>query len=133
MTDELVTESYNDAMRDQEMRLGTVPANIEIRPDPALVAKTTDLSAYARVIAGIVGSLALLSPLILLPGFIVLVLPAEIYAVGWIYDRVIEFRTSGTKTSTDGSSVGTVPLETAKTRSAALTLRYPNSHIEGLE
>jgi hypothetical protein len=133
MTGELVAESYNDAMRDQEMRLGTAPANIEVRPDPALVAKTTDLSAYARIVAGVVGSLALLSPLMLIPGLIVLVLPAEIYAVGWVYDRVMELRTSGTKTSTDGSSVGTVSLETAKTRSTASTLRYPNSHIEGLE
>jgi hypothetical protein len=130
---EPVVESQDVVMGNHEMKMETPSVNIEIHPDPVFLVTATDLGSYARVIAGIVGSLALLSPLILLPSLIVLVLPAEIYAVGWVYDRVMELRTSGTKTSTDGSSVGTVSLETAKTKSTASTLRYINSHIEGLE
>ncbi|MHA2070683.1 MAG: hypothetical protein ACW985_02715, partial [Candidatus Thorarchaeota archaeon] len=68
-----------------------------------------------------------------LPGLIVLVLPAEIYAVGWVYDRIMEFRGSETKTSTDSSSVGTVSLDAAKEKTTMSTLRYTNTLFEVLE
>ena len=130
---ELVTESHNAVTREQEMKLVAAPANTEDRPDSALVTKATDLSAYARIVAGVVGVLALLSPLTLLPGLIVLVLPAEIYAVGWVYDRIMELRGSETKTAADSSSMGTVSLDAAKEKTTMSTLRYTNKIFEVLE
>ena len=129
---DLMKESYNDVMREQEMKLVAAPANIDLHPDPALAAKTSDLSAYARIFAGIVGVLSLLTPLMLLPGFIVLVLPAEIYAVGWVYDHILELRESRTRT-TDSSSTGTVTLEVAKDWMTMSTLHYANGRFEVLE
>jgi hypothetical protein len=109
------------------MKLVAAPADIDVRPDPVLA--TTDLSAYARIFAGVVGVLALLSPLMLMPGFIVLVLPAEIYAVGYVYDRVLELRESGIKTL-DSSYAGTMNLDYAKDNTI---LRYTNGRFEVLE
>jgi hypothetical protein len=132
MAAELVTESQKAVLKDQEMKLVAAPANVDVHPDPALATKTGDLSAYARIFAGVVGVLALLTPLMLLPGLIVLVVPAEIYTVGWVYDSVLELRESGTKT-TDSSLTATVTLETAKANMTLSTLRYTNGRFEVLE
>ncbi|MHA2142449.1 MAG: hypothetical protein ACXADC_13255 [Candidatus Thorarchaeota archaeon] len=130
---EPVTESQNALLRDQEVMPEAATANIEVHPDSALAATTTDLSIYARIAAGVVASLALLSPLMLLPGFIVLVLPAEIYVVGWVYDRIRELGGTETKTSGDSSSSGTVSLETAKEKATLSSLRYTNSLFDPME
>jgi hypothetical protein len=130
---EPVTESQNSLLRDQEVSLEAATSNIEVHPDLALAATTTDLSIYARIAAGVVASLALLSPLMLLPGFIVLVLPAEIYAVGWVYDRVKELQGHGTRMSGDSSSMGTLSLEIAKEQATLSSLRYTNSLLDPIE
>ncbi|MHA2208570.1 MAG: hypothetical protein ACXABV_05320 [Candidatus Thorarchaeota archaeon] len=130
---ELETEFYNNVLKDQEMKLVAAPANIDVPPELSLAAKTTDLRVYARIAAGVVGILALLTPLMLLPGLIVLVLPAEIYAVGWVYDRVLELRESGTKATFDNSQTGTASLDAAKDRGLFVTHRYASDPFDVLE
>lgn len=126
-------ESQEAFKKNQELRMETPSINIETHPDPVLLVKTTHSGSYARIVAGVVGSMVLLSPLLLLPGLILLVLPAEVYILGWTYDCVMELRGSGTKTPTYGPIEGTVPLELAKEQTSLSTLRYTNSRFEVLE
>jgi hypothetical protein len=126
-------ESQEVIKKNQELRMETPSINIETHPDPVFPVKTTHSGSYARIGAGVVGSMVLLSPLLLLPGLILLVLPAEVYILGWTYDCVMELRSSGTKTSTYGPIEGTVPLELAKEQTSLSTLRYTHSRFEVLE
>ncbi len=130
---ELFTRSANAVVSEYEAGLDAAPVEIEVHPDSSLKVKTSNLSTYTRILAGVVGSVVLLSPLMLLPGLIVFVLPAEIYTVGWIYDRIIELQRGRVVSNPEGSTTGTVTLDEMKDKANLSALRYKGALLEPLK
>jgi len=73
-----------------------INANIRVRRNTAATyAAWTSLRGFGRALAGAISMVALLMPIAMLPGLVVLVLPAEIYLFDWVYSEVRRTKNKG--------------------------------------
>jgi len=75
-----------------EQRTSPDSVNTAAIPERKSDSSPRDYSSILTAIMGIILSVGMLIPLGVLPGLIVVVLPAEIYVLGQVYDSITEVR-----------------------------------------
>lgn len=107
---------YNSSDIDHRVE---VAVSYEVPTTQAIRLRVTDgVNRYLHAALGVVVAGIALTPLLLLPGLIILVLPAEVYLVGRIYDNVTEARNIKNRSEADNSRYDRSAEETEEARVA---------------
>lgn len=73
-----------------------INANIRVRQSATTTfAAWNSLRGFGRALAGAISIVALLVPISIIPGLVVLVLPAEVYLFDWVYSEVKRTKNKG--------------------------------------
>jgi len=114
-----LTSATNHLERQMEPEV----VSIEAPPGQAAVIAQQNVGTVLQTIAGAVLAIVMIVPLALIPGLIVVVLPAEIYVLGRVYDNVVEMRSRKDDISE------TTELERANEENEEVRVRTYGAHL----
>ncbi len=114
---------YNSSDIDQRVE---VAVSYEVPTTEAIRLRVTDgVNRYLHAALGVVAAGIALTPLLLLPGLIILVLPAEVYIIGRIYDDVTEARNTKNRSEVEKVQYDRSADDTEKARVAVYGTQVP--------
>jgi len=113
----------NAARNHLERQKESEVVNIGAPPQQAAVLAQQNVGAVLQTIAGAVLAIVMIVPLTIIPGLIMVVLPAEIYVLGRVYDNIVEtrFRKDSISETTD--------LERANEENEEARVRTYGAHL----
>lgn len=114
-----LTSATNHLERQMESEV----VSIEAPPRQAAVLAQQNVGTVLQTIAGAVLAIVMIVPLTLIPGLIMVVLPAEIYVLGRVYDNVVEMRSRKDDISE------TTELERANEENEEVRVRTYGAHL----
>ncbi len=113
----------NTATNHLERHMESEALNTQAPPHQAAVLAQLSISAVLQSGAGAVLAIVMIVPLTIVPGLIMVVLPAEIYVLGRVYDNVVELRSRKDEIS------GTTDLERANEENEEVRVRTYGTHL----
>ncbi|TFG06488.1 hypothetical protein EU522_01570 [Candidatus Thorarchaeota archaeon] len=103
-------------LKESEVQMNIGPINPVILPLDVVPAAPPNYGASLRVAVGLLVASLLLVPLLVLPGLVVAVLPAEIYLLGQVYDGIVDLRSKDEESSATALREADDKTESARIR-----------------